>query len=167
LDNKPSLCDVPSLWRLTCCITCGSINTQHCSVLLLSWLPGWCGALFWPTGYACKTSRCRLTHCAQHSAAQHSTAQHSTAQHSTAQHRQAGRHAAQTSGQTDRQVDDNMSKRCSADSLQAGHSTGWYVSPGAVLQDSRMGVVRLTGVHMPDQLQNLFLSGGQQTPWHL
>jgi hypothetical protein len=157
LDNKPSLGAVPSPWRLTCCITCGSINTQHCSLLLLSWLPGWCGALFWPTGHACKTSRCRLTHCAQHS----------TAQRSTAQHRQAGRHAAQTSGQTDRQVDDNMSKRCSADSLQAGHSTGWYVSPGAVLQDSRMGVVRLTGVHMPDQLQNLFLSGGQQTPWHL
>ena len=41
------------------------------------------------------------------------------------------------------------------------------MSPGAVLQDRRMGVVRLTGVHMPDQMHNDFLSGGQQMPWHL
>jgi len=92
-------------------------------------------------------------------------ARHGTAQHSTAQQACCGQLNRQADKQ--RQVDDNMSKRCSADSLQAGHNTGWYVSPGAVLQDSRMGVVRLTGVHMPDQLQNLFLSGGLQTPWHL
>ena len=96
------------------------------------------------------TNRYRLTHCARHSTAQQACCG------------RIDRHA-----DKQRQVDDNTSKRWSADSLQAGRNTGCYVSPGAVLQDSKMGAVRLTGIHRPDQPQNLFLSGGQQMPGHL